>query len=54
MEVVVPAIAQGEGYRYLKMVINEVFDLEMEISRNYVNTFKYVTFHELEVWTNQE
>lgn len=54
MEVVVPAIAQEEGYRYLKMVINEVFDLEMEISRNYVNTFKYVTFHELEVWTNQE
>ena len=54
MEIVVPANSQEEGYRYLKMVINEVFDLEYEISRNFDNTYKYVTFHELEIYTNKD
>ena len=54
MEIVVPANGQKEGYRYLKMVVNEVFDLEYEISRTFDNTYKYVTFHELELYTNKD
>lgn len=54
LEVVVPAAGQEEGYRYLKMVINEVFDLEYAISRDYLNTSKYVQFHELEIYTNKD
>lgn len=53
LEVVVPALGQGEGYRYLKMVINEVFDFVSD-TRNYLNNYKYVQFHELEIYTNKE
>lgn len=54
LEVLVPAIGQGEGYRYLKMVINEVFDLTSTMGRDYENTYKYVQFHELEIYTDKD
>lgn len=56
MEVIVPAKGQEGGYRYLKMVINEVFNLPkaFEGLRNYENTYKYVQFHELEVYTDKD
>ena len=53
LEVVVPALGQEEGYRYLKMVINEVFDYPTT-SANYQNNYKYVQFHELEIYTNKD
>ncbi len=53
MEIVIPAFGQGEGYRYLKMVINEVFNYSGN-GTSYINTGKYVQFHELEVYTNKD
>lgn len=47
--------ATGEQYRYLKIVINEVFNLSGYLdtySRNYANTKNYVNFHELEIYTD--
>ncbi len=55
MEAIVPVYGQEEGYRYLKIVINEVFSLSLPINeRTYGNTDKYVQFHELEVYTNKD
>ena len=53
MDVTIPAIEQGEGYRYLKIVVNEVFDLYETFSRSYENNYKYVQFHELEIYTDK-
>ena len=54
MGIDIPAIKQEEGYRYLKIVVDEVFDLEQSSIPDFLNTFKYVSFHELEVWTDKE
>lgn len=53
MDIVVPAIGQYEGFRYIKIVINNVFDLcpaslEWLENDNYEN---YVQFHEMEIYT---
>ena len=50
-----PADGQDEGFRYLKLVFNDVFHLTdgMEENSNYKNTYKYITFHELEVYTKK-
>ena len=52
LEIVVPAIGQNEGYRYIKMMINEVFDIASDEGwyqdDNYDN---YVQFHELEIYS---
>ena len=53
MDVMIPAFGQEEGYRYLKIVINEVFNLSGSGSM-YENTNKYVQFHELEVYTKKD
>lgn len=49
------ADGQNEGFRYLKLVFNDVFHLDggLEENGNYKNTFKYITFHELEVYTKK-
>lgn len=53
MDIVFPAIGQNEGYRYIKIVINDVFDLDPSAASwsyndNYDN---YVQFHELEIYS---
>ena len=58
MEVIIPAIEQGDGYRYVKMVINEVF-LNPTLppgqgNINNHNPYNYVQFHELEIYTEKE
>ncbi len=45
---------QGEGYRYLKIKFNEVFQLDYEYPFASNIRQKYLTFHELEVYTNKE
>lgn len=46
---------QGEGYRYLKMVVNEVGGLGYNSNNfNMKNGNKYVTMHELEIYSNKE
>jgi len=47
------ADGQNEGFRYLKLVFNDVFHGTLEDNGNYKNTFKYITFHELEVYTKK-
>ena len=58
IEVIIPAIEQGDGYRYVKMVINEVF-LNPNLAPgqgniNNHNPYNYVQFHELEIYTEKE
>ena len=58
MEVIIPAIEQGDGYRYVKMVINEVL-LNPTLppgqgNINNHNPYNYVQFHELEIYTEKE
>ena len=53
MEIVMPVFGQEEGYRYLKMVINETF-VSAIMGDFYLNAEHYVQFHELEVYTNQD
>ena len=44
---------QGSGYRYLKMVVNEVGGLGFNSNNfNMRNGAKYVTMHELEIYSN--
>ena len=44
----------GQKYRYLKLVINEVFNASMsEIQTSYPNVKNYVTMHELEVYVKK-
>lgn len=46
---------QGEGFRYLKLVFNDVFRHPyLEDNGNYVNTRKYMSFHELEIYSRKE
>ena len=55
MEVIIPAIEQGDGYRYVKMVIDEVF--KYPYSGGNINNhtpYNYVQFHELEIYTEKE
>lgn len=51
LEILVPRHIQGdEGFRFLKIVINDVFN---STTASYANADKYVQFHELEVYTNK-
>ena len=44
---------QGEGYRYLKIVIDDVFDLPWNPSDiNQRNGLEYVAMQELEIYTD--
>ena len=55
MEVIIPAIEQGDGYRYVKMVIDEVFKYPYSGGNiNNHNPYNYVQFHELEIYTEKE
>ncbi len=50
MEILIPLHIQGgEGYRYLKLVVNDVF-----YNTWYVNVDNYIQFHELEIYTNKD
>ncbi len=51
IEILVPIhIQEGNGFRYLKIVINDVFFAQYQ---SYENVDNYVQFHELEVYTNK-
>ena len=53
LEISIPLTGQEEGYRYLKMVINDVFNLYMDPGSSiYENYNNYVQFHELEIYTD--
>lgn len=53
MEMLVPLHIQGgNGYRYLKIVVNDVFAIASYMPK-YDNVDNYVQFHELEVYTNK-
>lgn len=53
MEILVPLhIQEGRGYRYLKIVVNDVFATAAEMPK-YNNVDNYVQFHELEVYTEK-
>lgn len=55
MEIIVPATGQEEGYRYVKIVINEVYAFDWTGGNIlYHNPYKYVSFHELEIYTAQD
>lgn len=57
MEIIIPAIEQAEGYRYLKMVINEHFEYFPRGGRPkpiYYNPYNYILIHELEVYTKKD
>lgn len=43
-------VGQGDGYRYLKIKFNDVFDLSYEPTSSTNRINKIVTFHELEVY----
>ena len=48
--------AEGEKYRYLKVVVNEVFFAPIGFENAFMggNDQKYVTVHELEVYTAKD
>lgn len=51
-DILLPVVGQGEGYRYIKMVVNETFD---KVAGNWGGPWDgYVTFSELEVYTQIE
>ena len=52
-EINIPAAGQGQGYRYLKVVINGTFKsgVMYEMFMGQANKKKYFTFHELELYT---
>lgn len=56
LNIVFPADGQGEGYRYLKIVVNETYNSVVDFfnSARYQNSDKYVTFDELELFTKEE
>lgn len=56
LNIVFPADGQGEGYRYLKIIVNGTYDSVVEYwnSTRYRNQYNYVTFHELELYTKEE
>lgn len=56
LNIVFPADGQGEGYRYLKIVVNETYNSVVDFfnSARYQNIDKYVTFDELELFTKEE
>lgn len=56
LDIVLPAEGQGEGYRYLKIVVNDTYDssvVHWNTSR-FANTENYVTFHELDLYTKED
>lgn len=56
LNIVFPADGQGEGFRYLKIVVNGTYDSVVEDwnTTRYRNTDNYVTFNELELYTKEE
>lgn len=46
-----PVVGQDEGYRYLKIVVHETY---LNDSGYAFNTERYFSFHELEIYTNQD
>lgn len=44
--------AEGKKYRYLKMVVDNLFELSEGSGGNYENRYNYVQFHELEIYTD--
>ena len=57
LEIIIPSVDQEEGYRYVKIVINEVFrhpSLQPgQGNINNHNPYNYVQFHELEIYTEK-
>ncbi len=58
LEINTPAVGQGDGYRYLKIVVNNVFapyydyyDPFSTFFFGFANEKNYVTFHEMEIFT---
>ncbi len=50
---------QGDGYRYLKIIVNNTYnlsgtDLQQSWSGSTLNVAKYFTMQELEIWTKKE
>lgn len=55
MEMVVSAAGQGDGYRYLKIVVNDCFNIIPEEDWGpFGNEPHVITLHELEVYTKKE
>lgn len=52
----VPAEGQGEGFRFLKIKFNNVFNLASDYERPSTTnkSTKYVSFHELEIYSKKE
>lgn len=56
-EMLVSAIGQGDGYRYLKIVVNDTFNGYSEwgfMPFNMSNNANMITFHELEVYSKKD
>lgn len=45
--------AQSTEYRYLKVVVDDVFGSQFSINQDTKNNSKYVTMHELEVYVKK-
>lgn len=56
LNIVFPAEGQGEGYRYLKIVVNNTYNSMIKFwnSSRWANLNQYVTFHELELYTKED
>ena len=52
VDILMPVVGQGDGYRFIKMIVNETFE---PVPGNLGNSWNgYVTFSELEVYTKKE
>ena len=54
MEMVVSAAGQGDGYRYLKIVVNNTFNAQGDLVDICSNDAHMITFTELEVYTKKD
>lgn len=56
LNITFPADGQGEGYRYLKIIVNKTYNSMVSgwNTTRYSNINNYITFHELELYTKEE